>query len=104
MTNPFSIRTQKKKWPHVNTKLDNSYLTDEEVDGLEISVSEYVHNIWIPYKTMDACKDIQPSCPLNANVIATYTLTLYIERLYPTVSTNYCIFLLTNCCPDCSAY
>lgn len=62
------------------------YLVDQQISTLEAVLQGNIAGTWVPFSREQACSHIKPPCPIKANVMATYTLSLAISELYPTVS------------------
>ena len=66
------------------------------------AISGYVDDVWVPFKKIDACQIISPSCPLSAGTIATFGFGLTISNDYPPVSdtcTDQCHLCFTALVP-----
>ena len=50
------------------------------------AIAGYVGGIWVPFKKVDGCASVTPSCPLSAGTNATFLFSLGISKTYPTVS------------------
>ena len=66
----------------------------DNVTDLEDDIAGQVAGQWVPFKTTNVCDAIQQQqqkCPLSSGVTVTYVLSLYISKVYPTVSTVTCL-------------
>ena len=68
----------------------------QDVDGLKNSLSGDIRGTWVPFSTTEICDLTVPKCPIKKNTLATYFLSIAINKLYPTVSGHHnTVFLLT---------
>jgi len=59
---------------------------ESQVDNLKNSLLGQVGGTWVPFQNKDACPTITPACPVPSGADATFTASVTVSKLYPTVS------------------